>query len=47
MPGASWSRSLRLAAITPLIEEMLGDLGEDRVRAALPVLRELRLRLEE
>ncbi|MGP6088642.1 MarR family winged helix-turn-helix transcriptional regulator [Antarctobacter jejuensis] len=41
------AREAALAAITPLIEEMLSDLGEAKVKAALPVLRELRLRLEE
>lgn len=46
-PAGLAAREAALAAITPLIEEMLADLGEDRVRAALPVLRELRLRLEE
>lgn len=46
-PAGRSAREAALAAITPLIDEMLGDLGEDRVRAALPVLRELRLRLEE
>ncbi|WP_421905826.1 MarR family winged helix-turn-helix transcriptional regulator [Mameliella sp.] len=46
-PAGRTAREAALAAITPLIDEMLGDLGEDRVRAALPVLRELRLRLEE
>lgn len=45
-PAGNAARTAALAAITPLIEEMMGDLGEDRVKAALPVLRELRLRLE-
>lgn len=46
-PAGRAARDAALAAITPLVTEMLGDLGEDKVRAALPVLRELRLRLEE
>ncbi len=46
-PAGLSAREAALAAITPLIEEMMSDLGEARVRAALPVLRELRLRLEE
>lgn len=46
-PAGMAAREAALAAITPLIEEMLGDLGEERVRAALPVLRELRVRLED
>lgn len=45
-PAGRAARDAALAAITPLIDEMLGDLGEAKVKAALPVLRELRLRLE-
>ena len=30
----------------PLIAEVVRDIGADRVRTALPVLRELRIRLE-
>ncbi|MDA7423442.1 MarR family winged helix-turn-helix transcriptional regulator [Thalassococcus lentus] len=41
------ARDAALAAITPLISEMVGDLGEAKVRAVLPVLRELRVKLEE
>ncbi|MCT4555040.1 MAG: MarR family winged helix-turn-helix transcriptional regulator [Pelagimonas sp.] len=41
------AREAALAAITPVVTEMVSDLGEDRIRGALPVLRELRLRLEE
>lgn len=40
------ARDAALRAITPLINDLVGDLGEAKVRAALPVLRELRLRLE-
>ncbi|WGW04624.1 MarR family winged helix-turn-helix transcriptional regulator [Tropicibacter oceani] len=46
-PAGKAARDAALAAITPLITEMVGELGDDRVRAALPVLRELRVRLEE
>ena len=46
-PAGKAARDAALAAITPLITEMVGDLGDDRVRAVLPVLRELRVRLEE
>jgi DNA-binding MarR family transcriptional regulator len=46
-PAGRAARDAALAAITPLITEMVGDLGEARVRAALPVLRELRLKLEQ
>jgi hypothetical protein len=33
-------------AVTPLIAEVVDALGADRVRSVLPVLRELRVRLE-
>jgi DNA-binding MarR family transcriptional regulator len=46
-PAGRAARDAALAAIAPLVEAMLGDLGEAKVKAALPVLRELRLRLEE
>lgn len=36
-----------LAAITPILGDVSGDLGPDRIRAALPVLRALRARLEQ
>ena len=35
-----------LAAMAPLVSAMMTEIGPDRVRAALPVLRELRLKLE-
>ena len=35
-----------IAAITPMITEMVGELGPAKVRATLPVLRELRAKLE-
>lgn len=45
-PAGRTARDAAMAAITPMISELIGDLGEDRVRASLPVLRELRIRLE-
>ena len=45
-PSGRAARDAALVAITPLISEMMRDLGDDRVRAAVPVLRELRVRLE-
>ncbi|KMK65449.1 MarR family winged helix-turn-helix transcriptional regulator [Puniceibacterium sp. IMCC21224] len=45
-PAGLAARDAALAAITPLITEMVGDLGEAKVRAALPVLRDLRTKLE-
>lgn len=41
---AAWAAAL--AAITPVVGEVVHALGPDRVRAALPVLRELRRRFE-
>ena len=40
------ARDRALASITPMISEVVNDLGGDRVRAALPILRELRSKLE-
>ncbi len=45
-PAGLSAREAALAAITPMIRDMVGELGEARVRAALPVLRELRVKLE-
>jgi DNA-binding MarR family transcriptional regulator len=36
-----------IAAIAPMLAEAVRRIGEDKVRAALPVLREVRLRLSE
>jgi DNA-binding MarR family transcriptional regulator len=44
-PSGRAARDAALAAIAPLIADVVADVGADRVRAALPVLRELRLRL--
>ena len=38
-------RDAAVAVITPLIADVVDQVGADRVRAALPVLRELRLKL--
>ncbi|MFY0620317.1 MAG: MarR family transcriptional regulator [Pelagimonas sp.] len=46
-PAGKSARDAALAAITPLLDEMVQDLGDDRVRAAIPVLRDMRMRLEE
>ena len=45
-PSGRAARDAALAAIGPLIGDVVEALGADRVRAVLPVLRELRLRLE-
>ncbi|CUH85511.1 MarR family winged helix-turn-helix transcriptional regulator [Thalassovita mediterranea] len=46
-PAGRQARDAALAGISPMIREVVGELGEDKVRAALPILRELRLKLEE
>ena len=46
-PAGRKAREAAIAAITPMISDMVSDLGEDRVRATLPVMRELRGRLED
>ena len=46
-PAGRRARDAALAAIAPMISDLAADLGGDRVRAVLPILRELRLKLEE
>lgn len=46
-PAGVQARDAALAAITPLITDLVGELGAEKVRAALPILRELRLKLEQ
>jgi len=45
-PAGLQARDAALAAITPMISDIVGDLGDEKVRAALPILRELRVKLE-
>lgn len=44
-PAGRVARDVALAAITPLISEAVAELGDEKVRATLPVLRELRQKL--
>ena len=44
-PSGRSARDAAVAAVTPMIAEVVTALGADRVRAVLPVLRELRMRL--
>jgi DNA-binding MarR family transcriptional regulator len=44
-PAGCAARDAAIAAITPVIGEVVDAIGQERARAALPVLRELRLRL--
>ncbi len=44
-PAGLQARDIALAAIAPIIGEVVDAIGADKARAALPVLRELRQRL--
>ncbi|MCR9148398.1 MAG: MarR family transcriptional regulator [Rhodobacteraceae bacterium] len=46
-PAGLRARDAAISAITPVIGDMVSDLGDEKFRATLPVLRELRLKLEE
>jgi len=46
-PSGRSARDAAVQSVAPLIGDLVKSLGEDRVRAALPILRELRIRLEE
>jgi DNA-binding MarR family transcriptional regulator len=46
-PAGRQARDAALAGISPMITELVRELSADKVRAALPVLRELRLKLED
>ena len=46
-PAGRAARDAAVQAVSPLIADLVKAVGEDRVRGALPVLRELRIRLEE
>ena len=41
------ARDAALAVIAPMISDLVAEIGEERVRSALPVLRELRLKMED
>ena len=45
-PSGRAARDAALAAISPAMSDIVRDIGAERVRAALPVLRALRERLE-
>ena len=46
-PSGRAARDAAIAAIAPILAEVVKDIGADKVRAALPVLRALRTRLGE
>ncbi|MDD8023790.1 MAG: MarR family winged helix-turn-helix transcriptional regulator [Paracoccaceae bacterium] len=45
-PAGRQARDAALAAFMPVIADIVRDIGPDKIRATLPVLRELRGRLE-
>jgi len=45
-PAGRAARDAAVQAVAPMIADVVSALGADRVRAVLPVLRELRIRLE-
>ena len=46
-PAGRRARDDALDAISPMIAELISEMGDEKVRAAIPILRELRLKLEE
>jgi DNA-binding MarR family transcriptional regulator len=46
-PAGRAARDAAVQSVAPLIAEVVGAVGMDRVRALIPVLRELRIRLED
>ncbi|MEJ1991156.1 MAG: MarR family transcriptional regulator [Maritimibacter sp.] len=46
-PAGRKARDAALSAIAPIISEVVTKIGPDKVRAALPVLREIRARFDE
>lgn len=46
-PSGRAARDAALAAIAPILADLVADIGAERVRAVLPVLRQMRQRLED
>ncbi len=46
-PAGRQARNAAIAAVAPIIAEVVEAIGADKVRAALPVLREMRERLDQ
>tara|TARA_R110002094_G_scaffold32631_6_gene45178 strand:- start:354 stop:788 length:435 start_codon:yes stop_codon:yes gene_type:complete len=44
-PAGRQARDAAMAAIAPMINDVIESLGEDQARAALPILREIRTKL--
>ncbi|WP_238366407.1 MarR family winged helix-turn-helix transcriptional regulator [Mesobacterium pallidum] len=45
-PAGRAARDAALQSIEPMVSELMEELGADKVRAALPILREVRAKLE-
>ena len=45
-PAGMVERNNALTAVTPIIEDLARDMGEERLKAIVPILRELRQKLE-
>ncbi|MGH1453282.1 MAG: MarR family winged helix-turn-helix transcriptional regulator [Paracoccaceae bacterium] len=45
-PAGKRARDAAIDAMAPMINELVAELGDEKVRAALPILRELRVKLE-
>lgn len=46
-PAGTAARDAALAAIAPILNQVVEAIGQDKVKYALPVLREMRIRLED
>ena len=46
-PAGRQARTLAISAIAPMINQVVGELGTDKVRSILPILRELRDKLQD
>ncbi|MEM7519565.1 MAG: MarR family winged helix-turn-helix transcriptional regulator [Pseudomonadota bacterium] len=44
-PAGRLARDTAVTAMTPMINQVIDDLGEDQARAALPILREIRMKM--
>ena len=45
-PAGIVARNNALAAVTPIINELISEMGEDRLKAIVPILRDLRQKFE-
>jgi len=45
-PAGMVARNNALVAVTPIIRDLAQDMGEERLKAIVPILRELRQKLE-